>query len=301
MKKTLIILLLFLAGTFIVLSIADQSDYKVEKKLWVLQKQFEKIKHAPQNVPQQRYDDFIQNHHNIITHHPKSRLIPRVYLRIGSIYELKKDYAKARGSYGEILKQFPAEREFATEALMRIGQTYEREGRQDQAVNTYQWILANYPLTTTALNIPLYLAQYFQSLKEEGRAQEQLREAVAFYQKVIQEEPNSLLEFRALRLLATVYLAQSRWQEAIQVMGDMLLRYHSADYLNTQRARLLIKSMNTIAVTELKDCVLPIAIYQRFLKENPQHTLSDNLKEVIKALEDFQAKPVLTKNANSGK
>ena len=289
MKKSLILFSGLLILLFISLSFLDSSDYVVEKRLWKIQKEFKELIRDPKIVPTQKYDEVNKKYLQVIKTFSNSRLVPQIYFQVGRVYLLKKEFAKSRESYQEVLNRYHENKSLSAEALFNIGKVYEEEGDKTKAIQVYRDIINQYSTTVIGLNAPIYLANYYLRIKDSAGSQVALREAVAFYKKVAAENPGKDFGLDALRLLSVTYLAQGNWGDSVQALREILLKSASTRYLTSSRSNLIIKSINTVSVSQLKDYDLPINIYQEFVDQNPSHPLTRYLVKVISALKKFKA------------
>lgn len=292
MKKVLSILAGILVGLFIVLSLLDKSEYGVERKVWLAQKKFERLVQDPKAVPDVEFDNVIKQYTKIIHQHPSSSLTPKIPLQIGKIYTYKKDYPKARETFSETIRRYPQLPELSAEALANIGWTYELEKKWPQALSNYEKIIAQYPLTETGMNTPIYIASYYERNNDAAQAATAYQRAVAFYKKVAAEHPNSNYEFGALRILSSTYFSLQEWEKGIKTLGKILVNYPTKQYLNAQRADLIIRTINTISVTQLHNYDIPIDIYQEFIEKNSKHPLAKVLNDIISQLKLLKNKNV---------
>jgi TolA-binding protein len=292
MKRALIVLSLTLLITHLTLSFLDKSEYAMEKQLWHIQKQFNEIARDPAAAPTQAFDNVSQQYQKVVAKYPHAKLTPDVYLQIGRVYFLKKDYEQARSFYLKIPQLFPEEKISVAKALFQSGLSYETEGKAEGALQVYQEIVKNYPLTDTGLNMPYYIAKYHDRLGHREATKTAFREAVAFYKKTIRDNEQSPLAFNAMRVLASIYLDQKEYETAVQLLGDILIEYPDLTFSNPQRADLIMKSINTVSAIQLKDYDLPINIYEKFLKKHPDHPFASYLTKTIESLKLLKEKNI---------
>ncbi len=295
MKKLLVLFGLILIGLYIFLSEIDTSDYKVERSLWRVNNQYRKLtKKDPKFVPDNEFERIANQYDEIVQNYPKAKLTPRIYLQIGNVYLLKKDFTRARESYLKIISKYPENQELCAEALVGTAQTYERENNWTEALNIYEKVQDEYPLTMTGLNMPLYIASYYQRNGDLTQGEKAFDTAISYYKDVSNRYPSSPMEFNAWRLLATCYFSRKNWREGVEVLGKILNNYPSQEYLNSARASLLIKFINTVSVTQLQNYDIPIGIYQEFINKHPQHPMTNILRQMIKSLGELKSKNAVT-------
>ena len=100
------------------------------------------------------------------------------------------------------------------------------------------------------------------------------------------------IEFNALRFLATTYFKQKEWSKGVETLEKVLLEYPDRQYLTVQRAEVIIKTINTVSLTQLQDYNVPLKIYEGFIARNASHPLNSVLKEMIKGLKKLQEKNI---------
>ena len=246
MKKALLIMASFLGGVFIFLSLVDKSNYVIERQLWHVQKKFDRIALDSKTVPDAEFEEVAESYRKIMKRFPHSQITPRVPLQIGKVYTLKKDYKKAREILYEMVKQNSSNSNLSAEALADIAWIYELENNWSEALNIYEGIIEKYPLSNVGINTPIYIAEYYQKNNNPSQAKAAFNKAITFYKKVSRENPNSLYDFTALRLLASALFSTEEWQQGIEVLGKVLNNYPDPEYLSPERANLLLKSINMI-------------------------------------------------------
>ena len=284
MRKTLIIFCAILVGLYFVLTFIDRSDYVIEKRLWRVGKKFEKVALDPRVVPEKEFLGIINEYRDLLKETLDSDLRPEIYAQIGQIYFLKGDYAKARENFQSILKEYSDNAILSARALFNVGNILEAEEKHEEAVNVYRKTVDLYPLTDIGLNTPFYIANYYYRVKDLEEARRAFNEAVSFYERVSDKYPQTPLGYNSLRLLFTTQVASDKWEDGLLTLERLLLEYSSEQYLNPSRADQMIKTINTIAVQQLEDSSRPIEIYQKFVEQNPGHSLNKYLEGVVEAL-----------------
>jgi tetratricopeptide (TPR) repeat protein len=209
------------------------------------------------------------------------------------VYIIKKDYDIARQKLNEAIAKFPGNATVGAEALAMIGSSYEVQGNWTEALNTYNKLKQEYPLTDFGLNIPFYVAAYYEKNGHEQNAQNAFNEAIGYYLKLSTEYPHTVVGLKSLRLLSNCYIAQKNWEEAVNVLEKVITQYP-----NPEIAVSVIDAINAITVSQLKDYDRAIGIYRHLIDSNPNHPLGKMLKKAIGVLEELKKKSTAS---NEGK
>ncbi len=289
-KYTFILLAVFLVLYFL----GSKDDYLIEKKIWQVQKQYQKLQNTQDAIPEQFYDKIIQSYLKIIKDHPHSDLIRGLYISIGNVYSFKQDHVTARKKYYEIMVMYPEDFELHSKAFYSLGKTYEQEANWPEALKFYKKILNKFPLTEIGLKIPLYIANYHRKRNNFNEAMDAYEVAIHYYIQLGLDHPDSKIEFVSLGYLSESYLLQKRWIEAIEILKMLLFKYANSGYLNTKNADMIIKTINKISAFHLKDYTIAVKIYKEFIAKNPSHLLSNYLQKMIDAFGQLKKENVET-------
>ena len=294
MKKALISYLVILIGLFVLLSVLDSGgEYAAEKKVWKIQRRFSEIAKDPGSVPDLKYDEVIGELRETVNEYPDSRLVPDLYVFLGRLYAMKKDYAAAREQFRTIIRKYPDDKDASANALFSVGKTYEAGDNWTKAYGTYKSILEKYPETNVALGVPLYIARYHKGKGEAQSAVLAYDLAENYYKKIASENSGKPLGFNALRYLSNCYLEQDRWNEAIDTLGSILETYAPLGHLTVKSADMMIKTINIVSSYQLKDYNVAIRLYQGILDRNPEHPMRDYLEKIIDAFNQLKEKGVV--------
>ncbi len=285
MKKCIVFMVLVLGGMFLLFTVLGQDgDYGAEQEMWIANKKFKLITLDPANTPDQEFIRLEKVYRKVINRYPNSYLINQAYLNIGRMYVYKRDYRLAREKYQEIIRNFPQNRILTSEAWIAMGQSFELEENSQEALRIYKMVINQFSETDSGLMAPLYVINFLKKLKKDEDLEEFLIQVEPHYRNLASKHKGSALEIKSLRMLTNAYLQQEKWDAAVSVLGDILLQSMASSQLTPQEANVLIRSINAISITELKNYDLPIKIYEEFIASYPNHGLSRLMKELIKAL-----------------
>lgn len=286
MKKKILILLAVLIGVYVVFSVLDSGEYRVEKKMWQLQQKFSEIAQDPKAVPPRQFDMMIARYRALAEKHPESRYVPQMYALIGALYVMNKDYESARTAYHAVVDQFSQSPDVVSKALLDIGNAYMLENRVEDAVEVYLRILKNYERTETGFKMPMLLVGLYRNLGQETEVRQYLVQAERFYRGIaVNDEENELLRITASQALASVYMAQQRWEDVIKTLKGVLEEYGDSRFMNPKRLSVITRALNIVYIGRLRDFDRAIAMYESFIDEHPGHVLNPYLTKVIESIE----------------
>ncbi len=299
MKRLLLIFTGILIGLFIFLSFLDRNgEYNAEQLIWKANQKFYELSKDPNSVPDKTFIQLDKRYQVMVDRFPNSPLAKKAQISIGRMYLVKKDYQTARDKVQRIFKKYPKDSDICAEATSIIGKSYELAGDWPNAFKVYNDIMRKYPITEIGMNVPLYIANYYRAKKSTTNAQQAYNTAIAYYKDLALNHPNSVVEFKSLRLLAHCYFFQRMWREGVTVLGNILVKYPTGEFLSLHQIDLLLRAINAISITQIKDYDLPIQIYQNFITEHPKHSLNKLLKEMIAALTTLKRKNIEIKTKN---
>ena len=285
MKKTILILCGILVAIYLVFSLIDTGEYRVEKRLWRMQKKFSVVAQDPKAVPRSQFESLVKDYRKLIKKYPKSRYVPQMYSRIGSLYLLSENYDEARKAFGDVVRHYADNQEIASKAMMDIGNTYLMQKERSRAIDVYRTIWKDYERTEVGFMMPLYIAGVFRNDGQNEMMTSYLNEAVAFYRKIINnKEEEEFMRLNAYQMLATAYLGLEKWQLAFNTLKDLLYRFADSRAMTPQRLSIITRMINVTAVVRLQDYDKAIHLYQEFIDGHPGHYLNQFLQKVVESL-----------------
>jgi tetratricopeptide (TPR) repeat protein len=149
-------------------------------------------------------------------------------MKIGMIYFQKKDYSKAKEELSRVKKFFPAEGNLIATSQYLIAQIYENTNEWDRALNEYDWLKINYPLSAEGLEAPLRIAAYYQR-ENKGLVQEYFEKGAEHYDALLSKYKDKpfvpVIELQKSKL----YFLQKDWKNAIALLQKIAGKYPGTD------------------------------------------------------------------------
>lgn len=287
---------MILVGIYIVLSLADwKGEYAAEKTFWKSNKKYNELIANSAFVPDQSFDDLISEYEQFMGQFPKSSLIPTAQMTIGKMYVAKKEYNKAREVFESLLIKYPDNQEIDLKAYSALGRTYLLESNIQETIKIYNRVIHDYPLSDLGLRAPLLKARLFLENNQPQEAQTILIKALDYYNQLKQKNANTPVEYRILWLTSSAYQALNRWKESVTILSEMLERFTDPMVISQRELDDVIKSINIVCISELKNFDLAIGVYEDLIKNHPQHPFVEPMKMMIRNLKKFKKeKPLQT-------
>ncbi|MCA9407855.1 MAG: tetratricopeptide repeat protein [Candidatus Omnitrophica bacterium] len=286
MKKSIILSLIILLFTFVVLSFLSRNgEYAAQRDLWGINLKLKQASKDPNNMPKNVFKEIMDDYDQFMIKHPNSRMRPYAHLISGRVYMLQRKFEQARQEFETILEEYPKETAANIQALAEIGRTYLKEDNGPAIVNTYERILAKYPLTELGLKVPLLRAEFYQRQNDETKTQQSYQNAADHYEEIIKQNPDSLIEYQALKYLGQSSLVLENWEKVVDSYGELLIKYPYPKYLTVYESDKIIKMITTISITKLKKYDPAKMIFLRFIERHPKHPFNETFFEMMKSFE----------------
>ncbi|OGX38587.1 MAG: hypothetical protein A3C36_05785 [Omnitrophica WOR_2 bacterium RIFCSPHIGHO2_02_FULL_52_10] len=293
MKKYLLIYSLILVAVYVLLSaLGRDSNYIIERKIWKIYQEQKDIARDPAVIPDNVFERVIHEYKQIIEKYSYSSHAPDLYIRLGEVHALRRDFAAARELFQSLAGLYPEKKDLLAEAMFKVGETYEAENNWPEAERVYQQVIREYPLTDVGLKTSIYIANYYRGQNDFQGTMTAYEAAMSRYKDIAVQFQDTQVGLSALRHLATCYLDQKRWEEAIAVLGQVIERYAGSSGLNIKDTDMVIKTINIVSAYQIKDYDVAIGLYQDILKRNPGHPLRKYLLKVIDAFNQLKEKGV---------
>lgn len=259
-------------------------EYQAERSLHKAIRLSKDIIAAPDAVPPSQFNKAIEAYTFVFEKYPETLIGRKARMAMGSLYVSKKEYAKSREVFKKTFEMYPDDKAVAIEARFSMGKSYELEGLWDKALSEYSGIIRKYPDTQAGLDLPFYIARYYEKQKDIPAKNAAYLKAVAHYRTQAEKYPNTDMGFLAESLIVTCYMNQEDWVMALEAIEKLL-----ADYPMAKTVVLTLRTAADISVRQLKDPQRAIDIFNRFMEKNPKHPLNESIKKGLEAFKNVPA------------
>ena len=211
-------------------------------------------------------------------------IVRRSWLTISQLTLLQKKNNEAIQIYKEIIERSPKDIELCAVAQFSLAQVYERTNQFDDAIAAYQIVFEDYPpvLSDTLLpnlsilNTPLYIARLHRQKQNNLQADQQYEKARRYYSDVMQNYPRSDVSLAAQNQIAMTHADQGNWNNAIEILNDMILQYSSDPKIIGT-----MFTLGTLYSQQMKDLEKALTTFQQILQTFPHE---ENLGNVHLAI-----------------
>jgi tetratricopeptide (TPR) repeat protein len=261
---TIIVILflqLFLTG-------CANDQYTLEREFWRSQKLARKILMNPHSSPPKEVENSVNLLSAFANKYPNNPLGVKAEFSIAQLYNAKEEYEKARMQLQAVMNRHKESKEVSAQALFLNGKTFEKENKWDLALQQYERIIQEYPLTISGFEIPMYISRYYKTKHQPDKMLSWYEKAIAHYKAIAQAHPNTFMGFSADTLVARCYVELKDWPNVITTYDHILSTYigkANLDFIQLEKA--------LIYKRELKDEAKAKELLERFVKDNPESKL----------------------------
>jgi tetratricopeptide (TPR) repeat protein len=256
-------------------------QYQAERSLHKAMQLSKDIIATPDAVPPSQFNKAIEAYTFVFEKYPDTLISRRARMLMGSLYVAKKEYAKSREVFKKTFELYPDDEAIAIEARFSIGKSYELEGLWPSALAEYSWIIRKYPDTQAGLDLPFYIARYYEKQKDIPARNDAYLKAIEHYRNSAEKYPNTDMGFLAESLIVTCYMNQEDWGMALDSLEKILLHYPMA-----KSVVLSLRTAADISIRQLKDPQRAVDIFNRFIEKNPKHPLNESIKKGLEAFKN---------------
>lgn len=255
-------------------------EYNLERMYYHANKKYTQIVNNPSQANLSQIDEVIADFNKISNINPNWEGIKNVKFIIAHLYFLKKDFCKAREKFKNFISDFPSQISMCLQARFLIGVSYEQEDKWDKALAIFEKIMADYPVSQIAIELPHYIAQYYHRHKKYQQADESLRNAISNYEKIINNYPYEKKLIIGLEdIILQTYEKLNDWEGMIAALEKIVHKHH-----NTDRGAQSLYRLAKICESKGK-IKKAIVHYNQFIKDYPDHKLVNTVKTRIHSLQ----------------
>jgi len=214
---------------------------------------------------------------NFIKSHPGNNLSLISEFNIAQLYMIKEEYGKSRIQLNSIIKKFKSSAAICSEAVFLIGNSYEKEDKWDMALNQYELIMKEYPLTAKGFDMPIYITRYYNLKHQPEKMVEAFQDAIVYYKALAKKYPDSKVSFNAHFMVVQCYSTLKDWPNAVASLNIIIEKYKGKVPLDG-----VLMSLSVIYMDGLNQRDKAVATLKEMLKDYPKSRMVGVAKEMLK-------------------
>jgi TolA-binding protein len=203
MRKTKLIAV----GFILILALCGcaNDQYAIEREYWKVKKQSDSIFRNPAGIPPNELERVVKQLDDFVAKNPSNILAIEGQFTVAKLYAAKDEFENSRKRLKSIMTKYSKSSVVCSEALFLIGYSYQAENKWESALEQYNKLIADYPLTVRGLETPVYIAQYYKAKFQADKMLASFGQAIDHYRSLVQKYPDSQLALRAYTLMAACY------------------------------------------------------------------------------------------------
>ncbi|MDP3791847.1 MAG: tetratricopeptide repeat protein [Candidatus Omnitrophota bacterium] len=280
MKKIILILISILVAIFVILSVFGMGgEYEAEKLFYRAMKVNSKITINPDVAPPALLLVVENNLNKLITKYPKANITKTANIALLEFYIAHKNYNKGMSLAGSMIQTYKEDLFILSVAQFLKGVIYEKQNDWSRALTEFITLRDKYPNTQLGVQIPLYIAKYYDTKGEDSKAMEAYGQAQSFYENMEKEYEGKNMGYIASAMLIQTFVSSRNYEKAGASIEYAIDKYYSQMALVQ-----LLPLVENIIVTKLKNSEKAVDIYNNILAKSKDEKLKKVLQKRIDEL-----------------
>jgi len=158
--------------------------------------------------------------------YPDHLMIPSALLGLGSALYAEKRYGEARDELSKIEQIRGAPDQVLADAGYLKALTFEMEDNWQRALGEFNYVQSKFPVSTSGMEAPAHVAEYYLSKGETGLARDAFADAERDYKRLVDMySARPEIVARTMFYLARCAISQGKWIEAIDILKSLAVQY----------------------------------------------------------------------------
>jgi tetratricopeptide (TPR) repeat protein len=242
----------------------ENDQYAIEREYWKVKKQADSIFKNPAGIPPNELERVVKQLDDFVAKNPNNVLAIESQFVVARLYAAKAEFENSRKRLKSIIAKYSKSAVVCSEAMFLAGNTYQVEDKWESALEQYNKLIADYPLTARGLETPVYIAQYYKAKLQPDKMLSAFGQAIDHYRSLAQKYPDSQLAFRAYTLIAACYNSTKDWQNSLKTLSEIIDKFKAKVRVDS-----VYWEMALIYKKELKDELKVKETVERLIKEYP--------------------------------
>lgn len=281
MKKIIIILILVLAALGSALAVLGSGgEYAAEVLFYRAMKANAKIMANPDVAPPALLSEVENGLGSVISKYPKSNMARTAMMALAEFYVAHKKFDEALSTIDRISATYKGDMAVSSAAQFMKGAVYERNGQWAKALAAFNKLRDDYPYTQLGMQVPLYIARYYDTKGDQAGSKRAYEEAQGFYEKIRDENRGKGVGFIASNMLTHAFINSKNFERA----GESL-QYTIDNYPSDMTYAQLAPAVNAIYTDKLASPKKTLEIFKKIRPNAKNKKLADYLDKKIAELE----------------
>ncbi len=279
MKRRILYLSVFALVAFpalLALSGCESKAFKAEREMWRAHKSAQAVYKNPKGTPPFQLAAAQEQYRKIIKKYSDSLFAIQSQFSIGHLYLVIGDFQKARVEYRKLTLDCDKKGNLCAEAFFAIGNSYELEGKWDDALSQYKMIMQSFSFSAKSLDLPLYIIRHYRKAGNEVAIKSAVDEAVSYYTGLKSKSETEKGGYILQSLVTRSYLAGQQYEDALASLDKVIRDYPKYNPEQTLWIKMLIYA------NRLKDNVKAKEILQKIMSDYPQSKLAKSAEVLLK-------------------
>ena len=253
-----------------------QDQYAIERDYYRIQKQARSILINPDATPPNELANVVNSLDQFLIKYPKTNIAVNAQFTVAQLYIATKEYDQAHDRLKKMKKTFKDSDIICADTVFMRGGAYEAQTDWASALEQYQALIKEYPLTPRGMETPVYIAMHYKSKLQPEKMMSALREAATHYTSLSEKYPGTPLALKAQMMLAQAYLELIENETAIGVLKDTAEKFKTK--IPTEGLMLDIAG---IYYSQLKDADKAKEVLNKVIADHPKTPTAATAKQMI--------------------
>lgn len=280
MKNIILILISIIVAIFVTLAVLGAGgEYAAEKLFYRAMKINLKIVANPDVAPPPLLTKVESDLMKLITKYPTAQITRIANIALVEFYTTHKEYNKALDAISSIMNTYESDEGIMSTVRFMKGVIYEKQNNWAKALVEFEILRDKFPYSQLGIQIPIYIAKYYDSKGQDVEARNAYSEARSFYRNIIKDHSGKDLGLAASSLLLQTYVNTRNYEE-----GGKILEQTINTWIDQPTVLQLLPQVEYIFVTKLDDPKKAIEIYKTILTKSKDAKLNKILQKRVDEL-----------------
>ncbi len=227
-----------------------------------------------------RKADAVRMYKEIISDGIDSNTIATAHLKMAALSFADGRFQEGRDYLDKLKDRFRGLGNLQAQAQLARARSFEDEGNNERARQEYIALLNEYPNSIQALDVLVYLPEYFGRIGQKQLETEWTKRAENELKRLAEQHKNNQMGVQASSYLGTFLIRNKRFEDAIAQFETLRRQFPQSQESATALMKIALTYQN-----DLQDKPKALESYREFLKQYPQSRVRTTVENEIRKLE----------------